>query len=117
MIAIATPWDALMRSTRPAAQFNRCADTPAPPPTTKAARVRELLRQNGPMSAAAICLEVEYPNTGLVSASLKHDIAIGRISCSDGLYSINPEYDAELHRRIALAKALLRRYGYTVEQP
>lgn len=109
-----TPWDALLRH-RPVAQFDQCQEDPALLKTSKAARVRELLRQKGPMSAAEICMEVDYPNTGLVSASMKHDIAIGRLSLTNGLYAVNPDYDANLHRSIKRARALLRKHGYTVE--
>lgn len=112
----ATPWDVLLRP-RACAAFTRCAE----PSTTglalsKAEQVRQLLARNGPLSAAAICLEVEYPNTGLVSASLKHDLAIGRITCIEGLYNFNADYDAKLHERLKQAKALLRRHGYAVRR-
>jgi len=117
MMAAATPWDALLRCSRPTAQFNRGAEPATPRPKTKVARVRELLRQNGEMSAASICMEVEYPNTGLLALSLKHDIAMGRFIFSDGLYSVNLGYDADLHLKIKRAKALLCRHGYTVVRP
>jgi hypothetical protein len=112
----ASPWDTLLRSSTRSA-FDRCADLSVQYPILgKAERVRRLLANRGPMSAAAICIEVEYPNTGLVSASLKHDLAIGRITCTNGLYEINPDYDAELHERIKQAKSLLARHGYSVKR-
>lgn len=112
--AMASPWDMLLRCKSNAVRFDRSTDADALPASTKASRVRELLRQNGPMSAAAICMEVEYPNTGLVSASLKYDVASGRITFFDGKYELNPAWDEDLHRRINGAKTLLKRHGFSV---
>lgn len=111
----ATPWDALLRTTRKAI-FNRCNEAEPALKTSLAGQVRNLLQQNGRMSAASICMDVNIPTTSLVGAVLKHDLAIGRVTCVNGLYELESGYDEELQQKINQAKTLLQRNGYSVEK-
>lgn len=109
-----TPWDALLlRQTRPE-PFDRDPEAPAVEnSTSKAGQIRNLLR-SGPMSAAAICMDVDIRSTSLVGAVLKHDLAMGRIRYVNGMYELASEFERELRRRIREAKALLLSQGYRV---
>lgn len=110
-----TPWDALLLRQTRAAEFDRCQETPAALTTSKAGQVRRLLR-SGPMSAAAICMEVEIRSTSLVGPVLKHDLAMGRVRFVNGLYELASDFEQELQQRIRQAKALLESNGYSVEE-
>lgn len=111
-----TPWDALLRTTRRAESFDRCHEAAPAPKTSLAGQTRLLLQRVGPMSAGAICMDVDIPSTSLVGPVLKHDLATGRITFVNGLYSINAAYDEELHKQINQAKSLLQRNGYAVKK-
>lgn len=108
-----TPWDALLlRKSRPE-PFNRDPVAATADTTSKAGQVRNLLR-SGPMSAAAICMDVDIRSTSLVGAVLKHDLAMGRMRCVNGMYELCSEFEQDLQQRIRQAKALLVSQGYTV---
>lgn len=110
-----TPWDALLLRKSRAEPFQREQAAAANDGTSKAGQIRLLLR-SGPMSAAAICMDVDIKSTGLVSAVLKHDLAMGRIRCANGMYELCDEFEQDLQRRIKAAKALLVDQGYRVEK-
>jgi hypothetical protein len=110
------PWDALLLCRRRAANFDRCQQPELVPAVSKAGQIRALLR-NGPMNAAAICMEVEIASSGLVGAVLKHDLAIGRVKFFDGRYELAKDYDQKLQQSIRQARALLESNGYQVVQP
>lgn len=109
-----TPWDALLQRQTPAAPFTRDGEPPVAS-TSKTGQIRALLKA-GPLSAAAICMEVDVRSTGLVWALLKHDIAMGRVDVEDGIYSLSCEHEQQLQQRIREARALLRFNGYRVEK-
>lgn len=110
-----TPWDALLlRKSRPE-PFNSESAAAAAEITSKAGQVRDLLRA-GPMSAAAICMDVDIRSTSLVGAVLKHDIAMGRVRFVNGMYELVSEFEQDLQRRVREAKALLLAQGYRVEK-
>lgn len=110
-----TPWDALLVPRSAPVAFDRCTEGSVPVGTSKTAQIRALLRI-GPMNAAAICMEVDIRSTGLVWALLKHDMAMGRVRCVNGMYEMCSEFEQDLQRRIREAKALLLAQGYTVEK-
>lgn len=111
----ATPWDALLH-VRHQVAFERCQPEPSGQTVSKAGQIRELLRRNGPMSAGSICMDVDIMNSGLVSAVLKHDMALGRVRLVGHLYSLDPSFDDAQQREISQAVRLLKRAGYRVEK-
>lgn len=88
----------------------------AEPGASRCARMRNALR-GGPRSAAELAAAGEV-STSLVYALLKHDIQQGRIArraCAGGTrYELAPGFDADLQRRLAQARQLLQRHGFTV---
>ena len=110
----ASPWAALLNPPIRRTTFNRLAPTLIKP--TKIEWVRALLRTQGPLTAQQICLEVDYPHTSLVSASLKGDLAKGRIELRNGRYHYNHQFDDQLADELAQAAELLRRHGYEVRR-
>lgn len=111
-----TPWDALLRRTTRAATFDRGQEAAAAQTTSKAGQVRNLLR-TGPMSAAAICMEVDIRSASLVGPVLKHDLAMGRVRFINGLYELASDFEQDLQQRIKEATALLVAQGYQVMKP
>src|SRR3990167_106806 len=111
----ASPLDALLRTPRKA-RFDRCQEAAPTLKTSLAGQVRNLLRRDGPSSAASICMEVDIPSTSLVSAVLKHDLARGCVKLINGLYELDSGWDEELQQKISQAKTLLERNGYSVEK-
>lgn len=111
-----TPWDALLQRKSQPESFDRCQEASVALTTSKAGQIRALLR-TGPMSAAAICMEVDIRSTGLVWAVLKHDLAMGRVRFVNGRYELASEFEQDLQQRIRQATALLLSQGYQVVKP
>lgn len=86
-------------------------------PLSKTEAIRRLLRTAGPMTSARICLEVDLPNTGRVSALLKADLRCGRVALRCGRFEWNRNYDEALAVDLQDAVRLLRRHGYKVAAP
>lgn len=85
-----------------------------PRPVSKTEIMRVFLRRHGSASSATLADEADVPGHGLVGALLKGDIAKGSVFHRDGRYHWNPQFDADLHRQLMDAKALLTRHGYEV---
>lgn len=86
-------------------------------PLSRSERIRELLRERGPLDSHDICENVDFdlePKT--VSALLKADLLTGRVLRRDGRYEWNAEYSAKLGRQLSEAVKLLRRHGYLVQK-
>lgn len=86
-------------------------------PETKTERMRNYLRQHGSASAATLADEADVPQTALVAALLKGDMARGSVFYRGKQYHWNHQFDAELHEQLSKAAALLRAHGYTVTKP
>lgn len=85
---------------------------------TLTARIRDLIRQHGPLSSHSIAATLEMDGaSGLVYALLKNDLQKGQVEFSDGKFYWNQAYDEGLAKRIKQAAALLRRHGYRVGAP
>ena len=94
------------------------ATTCSAPGQTLTARIRELVRQHGPLSSLSIAATLEIDgSSGLVYALLKNDLQKGQVEFSDGKFYWNHDYDAGLAKRISQAAALLKRHGYRVKAP
>ena len=114
--AITSPWDALLLSGARHARFDRCQLAATASMTSKAGQIRALLK-SGPLSAAAICMEVDIASTSLVGSLLKHDIAMGRVEFVNGRYRWADDYEQALQQSIRKATALLKSNGYQVVNP
>lgn len=114
MNATATPWDALLRNTRRVVFAPPAEEAKG---ETKAGKVRRLLRERGPLTAAEICMEVDIASTALVMPVLKHDLTRGAIVQNAGRDEWNPAFDEQLQADISQAVALLKRNGYEVRRP
>lgn len=88
-----------------------------PKPTSKTERMRNYLRQHGSASAATLADEADVPQTALVGALLKGDMARGSVFHRGNRYHWNHQFDADLHKQLSKAAALLRANGYTVTKP
>lgn len=90
-----------------------------PPEDTKVSkteRMRIYLRQHGPTTAAELAMEADVPQTGLVGALFKGDLARGSVYKVGHRYHWNPQFDTALHQRLKEAAALLRAHGYHVKK-
>lgn len=81
-----------------------------------AARLRNALRDNGPLSAGALRELLGLASVSLVGALLKHDLHTGRVKFSGGAYRIDLEFDERAHGDIRDAIAYLKRNGYEVRK-
>ena len=116
-----SPWASLLDRQPTPAPCNRLPTDPQDPQTpskalTKIDQVRHLLRTRGPMTAAQICRFVDLNRTALVSATLKNDVAKGRVRLRAGRYHYNDDFDDQLAGEIADAIRLLTRQGYQVRR-
>lgn len=93
-----------------------CAPRREPARISRTERIRELLRQRGPLSSAAIATELDLSTQGLVGALLKADLHAGRAFHQGGLYHWDHAFDEQLQREIAEAIHLLKKNGYSVER-
>lgn len=83
---------------------------------TKTDRLRNYLRHHGAANASTLADEADVPQTALVGALLKGDIAKGRVFRRGDKYHWNHQFDEQLHRRLQEAAALLRANGFTVRK-
>jgi predicted HD phosphohydrolase len=82
------------------------------------ARLRAALRDEGPLSAAALQARGGLASTALVGALLKHDIGAGRVRFRDSCYELVPDEEQQAAGgEVLQAIALLERHGYTVRKP
>lgn len=84
---------------------------------TKTDRLRNYLRHHGAANASTLADEADVPQTALVGALLKGDIAKGRVFRRGDKYHWNRQFDEELHKRVQEAAELLKRNGYKVIKP
>lgn len=84
---------------------------------TRLGRIRDLLRDHGPLPAANIAVQTDLQHTSLVGALLKNDLHQGRVTLRAGRYHWNHSFDEAQAQRIKAAAQLLRRHGYTVKAP
>lgn len=84
---------------------------------TKTDRLRNYLRHHGAANASTLADEADVPQTALVGALLKGDIAKGRVFRWGDKYHWNHQFDEELHKRVQEAAELLKRNGYKVIKP
>ena len=111
----ANPWTGLgARSDAPPARRVNDEDVDG---MSKTGRMRETLRERGPCSASDLAEAAGLASTGLVGALLKHDMKIGRVRFSGGLYSLSEGFDEDGQAEIEWAVSLLRRKGYEVREP
>lgn len=103
--------------TRPVWPFRSTAAAAEPAATSRTESIRQLLRQGGPMRAQRIATELDLPQTALVGALLKADLARGRVRLCNGIYEWNHDHDDALARELSAAARLLRRHGYRVQEP
>ncbi len=85
-------------------------------PTSKAGRLRQSLRVDGPACGRELAERCEVPSN-VVQPLLKSDMACGRVLKIDGIYSMNPRFDDDLADQLHRAAGLLRRNGYSVKPP
>jgi hypothetical protein len=80
------------------------------------ARLRHALRANGQMHGSDLARVVGLAGNSIVRALLKHDIDMGRVLHSDGVYEINEDFEELGKHEIANAIRVLQRYGYEVRR-
>ena len=120
MTTTASPWAGLERYSQHHLQMAQ--EEALGPNGSKTAQIRRLLQVRGPMTAAQLLLadEIDWPastDSGRVGALLKWDIAQGRIVRDGNTYRLADDYDPSIDPKIGAAIILLRRAGYTVEEP
>lgn len=81
----------------------------------KAARLRELLQQYGPMRAPQLARLADMP-AAHVRHNILHDVRIGRVLREDATYSLAPGWEP-VTPLIGRAIALLQRHGYKITKP
>jgi len=81
---------------------------------SKTDRLRNYLRTQGAANAFTLADEADVPQTALVGALLKGDIAKGRVIFRGDKYHWNHQFDEAMHKRLQEAAALLRANGFTV---
>lgn len=91
----------------------RAAPAHRSPSTTHVGRMRDALAQGG-MTSRQLMAAADLPKIALVSALLKHDLAIGRVVRDGYVYELNPSWDADETAQVQAAIRLLRRRGFTV---
>lgn len=85
---------------------------------TRVQRMRDLLREQGGMTAAVLASRCGIAKPSHVNALLQRDIAYGSVTYCAGIYSWNHNLNARAHAaRLTAAAKLLRSYGYTVKSP
>lgn len=83
---------------------------------SKTERMRNYLRQHGSASASTLADEADVPQTALVGALLKGDLARGSVVHRGNKYHWNHQFDRDHHQRLQEAARLLRANGFTVSK-
>ncbi len=83
---------------------------------SKTSAIRDLLREQGPLTSQVIAVELGLDRPALVGALLKHDLAIGRIVRRGDCYALSDSWEESYHQEVADAIKLLRRQGYLVQR-
>jgi len=87
-----------------------------PQVASRTEQIRNLLRDQGPLSATVVARELDLASSALVGALLKADMHAGRAFHRDGRYHWNHGHDEVLAREISAAVKLLTKNGYRVER-